>query len=164
MPQEDSMSHTSPDKLSGPVVLLGRFLFSLVFLLSSIDHFDGHDLAYATAAHVPLAKIAVPIAGVMILVGGLSIVFGYKAKLGALLIIIFLIPVTPMMHNFWAVTDPRMHEVHQVNFLKNLAMLGAAFLITQFGAGPWSLDALAASKRSPSDAVPAANASLKQSS
>ncbi|MGH9494062.1 MAG: DoxX family protein, partial [Candidatus Sulfotelmatobacter sp.] len=85
---------------SGPIVLLGRILFSIVFLLSSIDHFDGHDLAYAIAAHVPAAKIAVPIAGLMILVGGLSILFGYKAKLGALLIIIFLIPVTPMMHNF----------------------------------------------------------------
>ncbi len=133
---------------SGPIVLLGRILFSIVFLLSSIDHFDGHDLSYAIAAHVPLAKIAVPIAGVMILAGGLSILFGYKAKLGALLIIIFLIPVTPMMHNFWAVTDPRMHEVHKVNFLKNLAMLGAAFLITQFGAGPWSFDARKASSES----------------
>lgn len=135
------MSDTANRKPSGPIVLLGRILFSIVFLVSSIDHFDGHDLAYAVAAHIPLAKIAVPVAGVMILVGGLSILFGYRAKIGALLIILFLIPVTPLMHNFWAVTDPRMHEVHEVNFLKNLAMLGAAFLITQFGAGPWSLDA-----------------------
>lgn len=139
------MSGAANRKPSGPIVLLGRILFSVVFLLSSIDHFDGHDLAYATAAHIPLAKIAVPIAGVMILAGGLSILFGYRARLGALLIIIFLIPVTPLMHNFWAVTDPRMHEVHEVNFLKNLAMLGAAFLITQFGAGPWSFDAKRAS-------------------
>jgi putative oxidoreductase len=143
-------------RLSGPVVLLGRVLFSIVFLLSSIDHFDGHDVGYAVAAHVPLAKIAVPIAGVMILLGGLSILFGYKAKLGALLIIVFLIPVTPMMHNFWAVTDPQMHEVHEVNFLKNLSMLGAAFLITQFGAGPWSLDSLAASKQKSSTPASAA--------
>ena len=152
------MSGCPNPKLSGMVVLLGRILFSIVFLLSSIDHFDGHDLAYATAAHVPLARIAVPIAGVMILLGGLSILFGYKAKLGALLIIIFLIPVTPMMHNFWAVTDPRMHEVHEVNFLKNLAMLGTAFLITQFGAGPWSFDARAASKRSSQAVSPATHA------
>jgi uncharacterized membrane protein YphA (DoxX/SURF4 family) len=133
---------------SGPIVLLGRVLFSIVFLLSSIDHFDGHDLSYAIAAHVPAAKIAVPIAGLIILASGLSIFFGYKAKLGALLIIIFLVPVTPMMHNFWAVTDPRMHEVHQVNFLKNLSLLGAALLITQFGAGPWSFDARKASSES----------------
>lgn len=138
---------------SGPIVLLGRILFSIVFLLSSIDHFDGHDLTYASAAHVPAAKIVVPIAGLMILVGGLSILFGYRAKLGALLIIIFLIPVTPMMHNFWAVTDPRMHEVHEVNFLKNLSLLGAAFLITQFGAGPWSFDA----RKPSSESYPAGN-------
>lgn len=146
------MSETVNRKLSGPVVLLGRILFSVVFLLSSIDHFDGHDLAYANAAHIPAAGIAVPIAGVMILIGGLSILFGYKAKLGALLIIVFLIPVTPLMHNFWAVTDPRMHEVHEVNFLKNIALLGAAFLITQFGAGPWSFDARKAASPASADA------------
>jgi putative oxidoreductase len=44
------------------------------------------------------------------------------------------------MHNFWAVTDPMMRQMQMAMFMKNIAMLGGALLITQFGAGPWSLD------------------------
>lgn len=131
---------------SGPIVLLGRICFSFVFLFFCIDHFNGRDLAYATAAHVPAPKILVPLAGVLILLGGLSVLLGYKAKLGAWLIVAFLVPVTLVMHQFWAVADPAMHAAQLQNFLRNTALLGAALLITQFGAGPWSLDA-AAKKR-----------------
>lgn len=139
------MSYTTSGKLSGPVVLLGRILFSFVFLYFCIAHFNGQDLAYATAAHVPDAKILVPCAGVLILVGGLSVLLGYKAKLGAWLIVIFLVPVTLTMHQFWAATGAA-HAAQLQNFLRNASMLGAALLITQFGAGPWSLDALSAAK------------------
>jgi putative oxidoreductase len=71
---------------------------------------------------------------------GLSILFGYRAKFGGWLIALFLAGVTPMLHNFWAVSDPMMHRIQMVMFLKNLSMLGGALLIAQFGAGPWSLD------------------------
>lgn len=53
---------------------------------------------------------------------------------------VFLIAVTPM-HKFWGLVDPVMAQMEMVMFLKNLSMLGGALLITQFGAGPWSLDA-----------------------
>jgi len=79
--------------------------------------------------------------GVISLVGGLSILLGYRAKIGAWFIILFLIIVTPIMHKFWGLTDPTMAQVQMINFMKNLSMLGGALLITQFGAGPWSLDA-----------------------
>lgn len=143
------MSHTSTGKLSGPVVLLGRILFSFYFLYFCINHFNGQDLAYATAVHLPAAKILVPCAGALILLGGLSILFGYKAKLGALLIVIFLVPVTFTMHQFWAATGAA-HGAQLQNFLRNMCLLGAALLITQFGAGPWSIDALSAAKRTTS--------------
>lgn len=66
---------------------------------------------------------------------------GYRARLGALMIIAFLVPATLTMHNFWAIDDPTMAMMQQVMFMKNLAMLGGALLITHFGAGPYSLDA-----------------------
>ena len=72
---------------------------------------------------------------------GLSILLGYRAKIGAWLIVLFLVPVTPMLHNFWAVTDPMMQQIQIAMFFKNVSMLGAALLITQLGSGPWSLDA-----------------------
>ena len=73
--------------------------------------------------------------------GGPSILLGYRAKLGAWLIVLFLIPVTLMLHKFWTVSDPMMAQIQMILFMKNVSMLGGALLITQFGAGPFSLDA-----------------------
>jgi putative oxidoreductase len=90
---------------------------------------------------VPFASILVPVSGVLSLVGGLSVLLGFKARIGALLLLLFLVPVTLAMHNFWAVTDPMMRGVQLALFMKNVSMLGAALLIAHFGAGPVSLDA-----------------------
>jgi putative oxidoreductase len=126
--------------LSGPVVLLGRFLFVLIFLISGPRHFLSSTIAYAAAQGVPMASIAVPVSGLMACIGGLLILLGYRAKIGAWLIILFLIGVTPVMHKFWGISDPMMAQMQMVNFMKNVSMLGAAMLITQLGSGPWSLD------------------------
>ena len=125
----------------GAVVVLGRFLFVLIFLMSGPFHFSKQEVAYAVAQGVPLAPILVPFSGVLAFAGGLSILLGYRAKLGAWLLVLFLVPVTLMMHNFWTVHDPMMAQVHMAMFMKNLGLLGGALLISQFGAGPFSLDA-----------------------
>ena len=88
-----------------------------------------------------MAPLAVPAAGVISFLGAASILVGYRARLGAWLIVAFLAPVTVMMHNFWAITDPAQAMIQEVNFLKNTSMLGAALLIAYFGPGPFSLDA-----------------------
>jgi putative oxidoreductase len=123
------------------VVVLGRFFFVLLFLMSGPSHFSKQTIAFAASQGVPLASIAVPLSGVLALVGGLSILLGYHAKLGAWLIVLFLVPVTLMMHKFWAVQDPMMAQMQMGMFMKNVSMLGGALLISQFGAGPFSLDA-----------------------
>ena len=127
--------------LTSAVVLAGRLLFSFIFLLAASGNFSHQTIAYAAAQGVPLASIAVPISGALALVGGLSILLGYRARIGAWLLVLFLVPVTPMMHNFWVVKDPMIAQIQMIMFLKNVSMLGGALLITQFGAGPWSLDA-----------------------
>jgi putative oxidoreductase len=78
---------------------------------------------------------------VVAIADGLSILLGYRAKLGAWLIVLFLIPVTLMLHKFWTVQDPMMAQIQMILFMKNVSMLGGALLISQFGAGPFSLDA-----------------------
>ena len=125
----------------GLVVVLGRVLFALIFLMAGPNHFAKQSIGYAASQGVPLASVAVPLSGILALAGGLSILLGYRAKLGAWLIVLFLVLVTPMMHKFWGVTDPMMAQVQMIMFMKNLSMLGGALLITQFGAGPLSLDA-----------------------
>jgi len=120
--------------------LLGRLFFALIFLMAGPNHFSSQTIAYAASQGVPLASIAVPFSGVLAILGGLSILVGYRARIGAWLIVLFLLAVTPTMHNFWTVSDPMMHQMQMIMFMKNLAMLGGALLITQFGPGPWSLD------------------------
>jgi len=122
------------------VVLVGRIFYSLIFIMSSFSHFSEKTINYALAQGVPLASIAVPLSGVMALLGGLSIALGYKARWGACLLVLFLVPVTIMMHNFWAAKDPITAQMQQAMFMKNFALLGAALLISQFGSGPLSLD------------------------
>jgi len=125
----------------GAVVVLGRFFFAMIFLLAGANHFNKQTIGYAASQGVPLASIAVPLSGVLAIAGGLSILLGYRAKLGAWLIVLFLVPVTLMMHKFWTVTDPMMAQIQMILFMKNVSMLGGALLISHFGAGPFSLDA-----------------------
>jgi putative oxidoreductase len=128
-------------------VLLGRVLFSLIFLFTIPGHFSPQMIGYAASQGVPAASFLVPLSGVIAFAGGLSIVFGYKAKLGALLIIIFLVPVTFWMHAFWKITDPMAQQMQIAMFMKNVSMTGAALLITYFGAGPLSVDEKMTKKR-----------------
>jgi putative oxidoreductase len=125
---------------NGFLTLLGRFLFVLIFVMSGPRHFMSQTIAYAASQGVPMASIAVPISGLLALLGGLSVLLGYRAKIGASMIALFLLGVTPMMHKFWAVSDPMMYQMQFVMFMKNLSMFGAALLISQLGSGPWSLD------------------------
>ena len=127
------------------IVLTGRIFFSLIFIMAGANHFSSASIGYAASQGVPLPSFLVPISGLMALIGGLSIATGFKAKWGALLIILFLIPVTLMMHNFWAVKDPMMVQMQMAMFMKNIAMLGGAMLIANFGSGPLSLESLISS-------------------
>lgn len=118
------------------IVLAGRTLDPAIFLMSA----PAATIAYSAGTGVPLASLAVPLSGAIALLGGLSILPGFKARYGAWLIVIFLVPVTFMIHNFWTVTEPMMRQMQQINFTKNLSMLGAALLIAHFGPGSLSVD------------------------
>jgi putative oxidoreductase len=123
------------------IIAAGRLFYVAIFLMSGVSHFTAKPVAYAAAAGVPFPSLAVPASGVLALAGALSILLGYRARIGAWLLVLFLVPVTLMMHNFWAVKDPMMAQMQMAMFMKNVSMLGGALLISQFGAGPWSLDA-----------------------
>jgi len=129
------------------LVALGRLFYSLIFVVAGFGHFTHHEIAYAAAQGVPLASFVVPVSGVMAILGGLSILLGFHGKLGAWLLVLFLVPVTLAMHNFWAVKDPMMQQIQMAMFLKNISVLGAALFFTQIGTGPLSLD----SRRAPAD-------------
>jgi putative oxidoreductase len=121
------------------IVPIGRVLYSLIFINSGFFHFSPMAIGYASSQGVPMASVLVPASGVLAIVGGLSVLLGYKAKWGAWLLILFLVPVTLMMHGFWKFNGME-RQLQMTMFMKNTSMLGAAFLIAWFGAGPVSID------------------------
>ena len=123
------------------LVPIGRTLYSAIFILASFGHFARPTIEYAAHQGVPFAGALVPASGLLALIGGLSVLTGYRARVGATLLILFLIPVTFAMHAFWAVSDPHMAELQRAMFFKNVSLVGAALLLIHFGAGPYSLDA-----------------------
>ncbi len=143
-------THVSPARTARPprievqgaariLAPLGRILFSAIFILSSLNHFSSRAIGYAAQHHVPAPNLLVPLSGIIALVGGLSILLGVGARVGAWLVALFLIVVTPTMHDFWNVADPMMRADQMAHFMKNVALLGGALLIAYFGAGPASL-------------------------
>jgi putative oxidoreductase len=115
----------------------------VVFVIFAPANFTQQGIAWGAQQGVPLAQVLVPLAGLISVAGGLSVMLGYRARVGAWLLVLFLVPVTMMMHNFWAVKDPMMAQMQLGFFMANLSRLGAALLIAYFGAGPLSLNARA---------------------
>ena len=122
------------------IVPIGRLLFSLIFITTIFGSFSHGTEVYAAAHGVPLATVLVPIAGIIALAGGLSVLLGYRARFGAFLLLVFLVPVTLIMHRFWGLADPQMAMMQKAQFMKNVALIGGALLIIYYGAGPVSLD------------------------
>jgi putative oxidoreductase len=120
--------------------LFGRVLFVLMFLTSVPHHFDSQGVAYAAQHGVPLPHVLVPLSGVLLLLGGASIGLGFHARIGAVLLALFLIPVTFFMHRFWDIADTAAAQMQYVQFMKNVSLLGATLLIAYFGSGPASID------------------------
>jgi putative oxidoreductase len=127
-------------KSSQLVIPVARFLFALIFIVSGLNHFTSGSVSYAASQGIPMADILVPVSGLMALIGGLSVLLGVHARVGAILLLLFLIPVTVLMHNFWSFSDPEMAQMQMTHFLKNLAMMGGALMVVFYGAGPYSLD------------------------
>ena len=128
------------------IVPVSRLLFSQIFIISGFNHFTSGSISYADSMGVPMADMLVPISGLVAILGGGSILLGLHARFGGLLITLFLIPVTIMMHQFWTYSNPIEAQMQMIHFLKNLALIGGALLFAFHGAGPVSMDSRRDSK------------------
>lgn len=120
--------------------LLGRLLFGGFFLISGYRHFTRVSTMapYAASKGVPAPSLAILGSGVLLALGGLSIVLGVWPKWGVLLLALFLVPVSYAIHNFWTDRDPQIRQFNQTQFEKNLALLGAALMLLSIPE-PWVL-------------------------
>ena len=112
-------------------LIVGRVLFALLFVSSGVNHFTQNSALtdYAKYKKIPMAKIAVYVSGLMLVLGGLYIALGFYADLGALLIAIFLIPTAFLMHAFWKESDATAKSNEMIAFFKDLSLAGAALII-----------------------------------
>jgi len=118
--------------------LIGRILFGGFFLISGFKHFKNGKMltGYAASKGVPSASLAVYVSGLMIFLGGLGVLLGVYTQVSLWLIIIFLVLTSFKMHNFWTIADPMAKMPEQVNFMKNMALAGAALMMLLM-AEPW---------------------------
>jgi putative oxidoreductase len=110
--------------------LIGRIIFSAFWLMGSFNHFKNLNYMseYAKARGAPSPKLAVAGTGVILLLGGLSMLLGVYPVIGIVLLIIFLLGVSFQMHTFWKVDDAQMKQIDMINFTKNMALIGALLM------------------------------------
>jgi uncharacterized membrane protein YphA (DoxX/SURF4 family) len=120
------------------ILLLSRLILGFYFLFNSFNHFRNlNSLAgWVQSKNVPAPKFMVALTGILLLVGGLSILLGVYIQIGIVALTLFFLPVTFLMHDFWRETDPQMKMMQMINFMKNLA-LWAAILALLFIPQPW---------------------------
>ena len=122
--------------------LLGRLFIGTIFLMSAIGNkipqFSSV-VSYMEAKGVPLPSVMLVGAIVFLLVGSLSVITGFKTRLGAALLLIFLMLATYFFHNFWGL-DGDARQAEMIQFMKNLSMGGAMLFLIGNGGGKWSMD------------------------
>jgi putative oxidoreductase len=124
------------------VHLIARLVISLFFIIAGYGHLTGSKpmAEYAKAVgHIPLPRLGVIVSGVMLLLGGLSILLGFHPRIGAALIFVFLVIAAFTMHKFWAVADPMQRAGEAAQFWKNITLAGAMLWIIANPHWPWPL-------------------------
>ena len=113
------------------VFLIARIIFAFMFVMSGINHITkaDHMVGYAQFKGVPSPKLAVIGSGVVMGLGGLSVILGVYADLGAIVLAAILLLMAVKMHNFWTLEDSQAKQADMIGFLKNVSMAGGALFM-----------------------------------
>ncbi|MCW2973765.1 MAG: hypothetical protein JWN72_2038 [Thermoleophilia bacterium] len=125
------------------IQFIGRILFSLLFLSAGFNHLRNAKALgeYAKYKKVPLPVASTVATGFLLIAGALGIILGVWIDLSFLLLVLFLVPTSFLMHNYWTLEDATARQGDQINFNKNLTLAVAAIVFfaiyasvgTQFG-------------------------------
>lgn len=142
--------------MQGIATLLGRVMLATIFLMSAIGNkIPNYDsvVGYMASEGVPAPKFLLAGAIAFLILGGLSIVLGFKARIGATLLLVFLVLATYFFHDFWTQPADAMwvlslnadvarpvQQVEMISFMKNLGLMGAMLFLIANGPGPMSID------------------------
>ena len=123
------------------VALLGRVLLAAIFIISGWGKITGFSETVDSIADkgLPVPQLLAAISILIELGTGLAIVSGWKTRYAALAMVVFLVVITPIFHGFWNVpADQAMMQ--QINFMKNLSILGGMLVLFAWGPGRFSFD------------------------
>jgi putative oxidoreductase len=125
------------------VAPIGRALLSLIFILSAVNKLQNwSDTAQIMADRgLPAVDALLSVVVGLELVGGIMVLLGLYARWGAVVLLAFLVPVSLIMHNFWAAPEAEQLS-HMINFMKNMSIAGGLLFVLAMGPGPVSVDAL----------------------
>lgn len=120
---------------------LGRLLIAALFIPAGVTKIIGFSgtAGYMASKGLPMADVLLVLTIIIELGGGLMILLGWRAAEAALIIALFLIPVTIVFHGFWGIEDPQAMAAEQRVFMKNIAIMGGLFCLAGLGSGPFSL-------------------------
>lgn len=123
------------------LILLARALLASIFVTAGIDKIIEYS-SYIQAIldqHLPYPSAMLIASTAFELVGGLLVLLGYKARLGAGLLLIFMVPATLIFHDFWTFQPAdTINGIH--HFMKNMAIFGGLLYVLAIGSGKYSLD------------------------
>ena len=127
-----------------------RILLVVIFIFSGISKIGGWEgtSQFMAAQGMPLVPFFLVGAIALNLVGGLSVLVGYRARWGAFLLVVFLVPTTFIFHDFWAL-EGAAASMQRIQFLKNLSLLGGLLMVVAFGPGAYSFDGRSGTQPSP---------------
>ncbi len=128
-------------KLFELLMTLGRLLLSMIFLVSAAGKVMdwGGTAAYMESKGMPLAPVFLAGAILFEVAGGLMVLLGFKARIGVVVLLVFLVPTTVIFHNFWSF-EGQEQQTQMISFLKNLSIMGGLLMILGGGAGYFSID------------------------
>ena len=121
----------------------GRLLLAAIFVISGLNKLSDFSgtAAFMSGAGLPAAEFLLVLTILIEVVGGLMIVLGWHTRQLALILFLFMIPVTAVFHNPWAAADPAQAQQQMIHFLKNLAIMGGLLHLSAFGPGHFSIEA-----------------------
>lgn len=121
--------------------LIGRILISVIFILSGLMKLESwsSSAAFLASKHFPIASAMLAGAVIVEILGGLCVLFGFKARVASFIMFLYLIPTTLIIHDFWTMQGAMRADNH-IHFLKNLAIMGGLLMLAAYGPGKLSID------------------------
>ena len=136
------MTSTSSSTFNPTLVLIGRILLALMFVVAGFSKIGGFDgtVGYIASKGLPLPSLLAVATIALELLGGLALILGWQTRLAALALALFTLAASVIFHNFWAMPVEQ-QMMQQLMFMKNLSVAGGMLVLAACGAGAYSLDA-----------------------